>query len=130
MPFPASVRIVEVGPRDGLQNETTIVPTATKVELIALLRRAGLRTIEVGSFVSPKWVPQMADTAGVMRRLPPNPGGSYPVLVPNMKGLEAALTAGATEIAVFGAASETFSQQNINCSIRESLDRFAPVLSA
>ena len=130
MALPSAVRIVEVGPRDGLQNEKTTVPTATKVELIARLRRAGLRTIEVGSFVSPKWVPQMADTAEVMQHLPPNPAGTHPVLVPNMKGLEAAVAAGATEVAVFGAASETFSQHNINCSIRESLERFAPVVSA
>jgi hydroxymethylglutaryl-CoA lyase len=130
MAFLAAVRIVEVGPRDGLQNEKATVPTAIKVELIARLRRAGLRTIEAGSFVSPKWVPQMADTAAVMAQLPRSPDGSYPVLVPNLRGFEAALEAGATEIAVFAAASETFSQRNINCSIRESLDRFAPVLAA
>jgi hydroxymethylglutaryl-CoA lyase len=128
MTFPASVRIVEVGPRDGRQNEKPAVPTGTKVALIAKLRAAGLRTIEAGSFVSPKWMPQMADTAAVMRDLPPTPGGSYPVLVPNMKGLQAALAAGATEVAVFGAASETFSQRNINCSIAECLERFVPVV--
>jgi hydroxymethylglutaryl-CoA lyase len=119
--------MVEVGPRDGLQNEKRTVPTEVKVRLIEMLVEAGVSTIEVGSFVSPKWVPQMADTAAVMAALPRRSGVSYTVLVPNMKGLEAALAAGATEVAVFGAASESFSQKNINCSIAESLDRFAPV---
>jgi isopropylmalate/homocitrate/citramalate synthase len=128
--LPREVRIVEVGPRDGLQNEKQTVPVETKVRLIEMLLEAGLTTIEVGSFVSPKWVPQMADTAAVMAALSQRGGVSYPVLVPNMKGLDAALAAGATEIAVFGAASEAFSQKNINCSIGESLDRFAPVAEA
>jgi hydroxymethylglutaryl-CoA lyase len=125
--LPREVRMVEVGPRDGLQNEKRTVPTEVKVRLIEMLVEAGVSTIEVGSFVSPKWVPQMADTAAVMAALPRRSGVSYTVLVPNMKGLEAALAAGATEVAVFGAASESFSQKNINCSIAESLDRFAPV---
>jgi hydroxymethylglutaryl-CoA lyase len=128
--LPREVRMVEVGPRDGLQNEKQTVPVETKVRLVEMLVEAGLTTIEVGSFVSPKWVPQMADTAAVMAALPQRSGVSYPVLVPNMKGLDAALAAGATEIAVFGAASEAFSQKNINCSIAESLDRFAPVAEA
>jgi hydroxymethylglutaryl-CoA lyase len=124
------VRIVEVGPRDGLQNEKQTVPTETKIALIGMLADAGLRTIEATAFVSPKWVPQMADHAEVMRALPRREGVSYPVLVPNLKGFEAALAAGATEVAVFAAASETFSQKNINCTIAESLDRFAPVFAA
>jgi hydroxymethylglutaryl-CoA lyase len=128
--LPREVRMVEVGPRDGLQNEKRTVPTEVKVRLIEMLVEAGVSTIEVGSFVSPKWVPQMADTAAVMAALPRRSGVSYTVLVPNMKGLEAALAAGATEVAVFGAASESFSQKNINCSIAESLDRFAPVAEA
>jgi isopropylmalate/homocitrate/citramalate synthase len=120
-------RIVEVGPRDGLQNEPQSVSTETKIEFIGLLADAGLKTIESTAFVSPKWVPQMADHAEVMRGLPPRDGVTYPVLVPNLRGFEAALAAGATEVAVFAAASETFSQRNINCSIAESLERFAPV---
>lgn len=130
MSRPSQVKIVEVGPRDGLQNEKQLVPTATKLELIARLGACGLKAIEATAFVSPKWVPQMADAAEVMRGL--NPGGdiSYPVLAPNLKGFEAALAAGAREIAVFGAASEAFSQKNINCSIIESLDRFRPVFAA
>jgi len=124
---PSRVRIVEVGPRDGLQNEPVTVPTDIKVGLIERLREAGLTSIEVGSFVSPRWVPQMADTAAVMARLPPNPGGRYTVLVPNLKGFEAARAAGASEVAVFASASEAFSRANINCSIAESLERFAPV---
>ena len=127
MSLPSSVKLVEVGPRDGLQNEAEVVPTAAKVALIDSLSETGLRVVEAGAFVSPKWVPQMADTDKVMAGITRKPGVGYPVLVPNMKGLEAALTAGAQEIAVFGAASETFSQKNINCSIAESLDRFAPV---
>jgi hydroxymethylglutaryl-CoA lyase len=132
--LPSKVRIVEVGPRDGLQNEPQIVPTATKHELIDRLGASGLATIEATAFVSPKWVPQMADSAEVMRGLmngnARRTGVSYPVLVPNLQGLEAALAAGAQEIAVFGAASEAFSQKNINCSIAESLDRFRPVVAA
>ncbi|MDG4552082.1 MAG: hydroxymethylglutaryl-CoA lyase [Candidatus Contendobacter sp.] len=128
MPLPRQVRIVEVGPRDGLQNEREIVPTPVKLALIDQLAAAGLKTIEVGAFVSPKWVPQMADSAAVLAGIHRWPGVSYPVLVPNLQGLEAALAAGATEIAVFGAASETFSHRNINCSIAESLDRFRPVV--
>lgn len=130
MSLPHAVRIVEVGPRDGLQNEPVTVPTEIKAELIRMLRQAGLRTIEVGSFVSPRWVPQMADTAEIMLRLPANEGGSYPVLVPNLKGFQAAQAAGAREIAIFASASETFSQKNINCSIAESMMRFAPVAAA
>lgn len=124
------VRIVEVSPRDGLQNEPQNVATATKLELIGLLADAGLKTIEATAFVSPKWVPQMADHAELMRALPRRAGVSYPVLTPNVKGFEAALAAGATEVAVFAAASETFSQKNINCSIADSLERFAPVFAA
>ena len=127
MGYPASVRIVEVGPRDGLQNENTVVPTDVKVELIERLAAAGLPSVEAGAFVSPRWVPQMADSAAVLRRLKRRPGTSYPVLVPNKKGLDAALEAGVEEIAVFAAASESFSRKNINCSIAESLERFRPV---
>ena len=130
MALPKSIRIVEVGPRDGLQNEAVQVSVDTKVELIERLADAGLKAIEAGAFVSPKWVPQMADSGDVLRALPRRPGVSYPVLVPNMQGLEAAIAAGVEEIAVFGAASETFSKKNINCSIAESLDRFAPVCAA
>ena len=121
-------RIVEVGPRDGLQNEQQNVPTATKLALIDRLTAAGLRDIEVTSFVSPKWVPQMADQAEVMRGLRRQPGVNYPVLTPNLKGFEAAVAEGAREVAVFAAASEGFSQKNINCSIDASIDRFAPVI--
>ena len=127
MKHPASVRIVDVGPRDGLQNEPGNVPTAVKVELIERLAAAGLPAVEATSFVSPKWVPQMADAAEVMAALARRPGTSYPVLVPNLKGLEGALAAGAREVAVFAAASEAFSRRNINCSIEESLARFEPV---
>ena len=127
MTLPSTVRIVEVGPRDGLQNEKTLIPTATKIELIERLGAAGLRTIEAGSFVSPKWVPQMADSSDVLAGLQRRPGVDYPVLVPNMKGFEAAKAANVEEIAVFAAASQSFSRRNINCSIEESLDRFAPV---
>ena len=130
MGFPKSVRIVEVGPRDGLQNEAQTVPTETKIEFIRRLAASGLKTIEATAFVSPKWVPQMADHAEVLRALPHGEGVSYPVLVPNLRGFEEAVAAGATEVAVFAAASETFSQRNINCSIAESLDRFAPVFAA
>ena len=130
MNLPQRVRIVEVGPRDGLQNEKQIVSTDTKVELIARLGAAGLPAIEATSFVSPNWVPQMGDNAEVMARIARLPGVDYPVLTPNLKGFEAALAAGAKEVAVFGAASESFSQKNINCSIAESLDRFVPVVEA
>jgi hydroxymethylglutaryl-CoA lyase len=130
MRLPKDVRVVEVGPRDGLQNEARAVPTDVKVALIDRLAAAGLRTIESGSFVSPKWVPLMADTAEVMARIARRPGVSYPVLVPNMQGYAAARAAAADEIAIFAAASESFSQRNINCSIAESLDRFAPVAAA
>jgi len=124
------VRIVEVGPRDGLQNETQTVATATKIELIERLIEAGLRTVEATSFVSPKWVPQMADHAELMAALPRHPGVTYAVLTPNLKGFEAALALGVREVAVFAAASESFSQRNINCSIRESIERFQPVFEA
>jgi hydroxymethylglutaryl-CoA lyase len=127
MALPKSVEIVEVGPRDGLQNEPQSLPAAVKVALIERLAEAGCRVVEAGAFVSPKWVPQMADTAEVLAALRRRPGVRYPVLVPNLKGLERALAAGVEEIAVFGAASETFTQRNINCSIAESLERFAPV---
>jgi hydroxymethylglutaryl-CoA lyase len=127
---PTRVKLVEVGPRDGLQNEAQFVSTAMKLELIDRLGACGLATIEATAFVSPKWVPQMTDSAEVMRGLVRRAGVSYPVLVPNMKGFESALAAGAQEIAVFGAASEAFSQKNINCSITESLDRFRPVVAA
>jgi hydroxymethylglutaryl-CoA lyase len=130
MALPSKVNIVEVGPRDGLQNEKQSVPTATKVELIRRLGEAGLKSIEATAFVSPKWVPQMADAAAVMQAIERREGVAYPVLVPNMKGFEAALAAGAREIAVFAAASEAFSQKNINCSIAESLERFRPVIAA
>ncbi|HEY2977490.1 MAG TPA: hydroxymethylglutaryl-CoA lyase [Burkholderiaceae bacterium] len=125
-----AVHIVEVGPRDGLQNEKQIVPTDTKLELIARLADAGLRDIEATSFVSPKRMPQMADHAELMRRLPRRDGVSYPVLTPNLQGFEAALQAGAREVAVFASASEAFSQRNINCSIAESVERFEPLMAA
>ena len=123
-----SVKLVEVGPRDGLQNEAREVPTAIKVELIERLADAGLPAVEATAFVSPKWIPQMADHTEVLQRIRRKPGVSYPVLTPNLKGFEAARAAGATEVAIFGAASEAFSQKNINCSIAESLDRFRPVV--
>jgi hydroxymethylglutaryl-CoA lyase len=128
--FPREVRIVEVGPRDGLQNEPAAVSTEVKLGLIERLVAAGLTTIEATAFVSPKWVPQMADAQAVMAGLPLREGLRFPVLVPNLKGLEAALAAGAREVAVFAAASESFSQRNINCSIAESLERFVPVARA
>ncbi len=124
------VRIVEVGPRDGLQNEKQSIPTDVKLELIDRLGAAGLRSIEATSFVSPKWVPQMADHAELMRALVRRPGVDYPVLTPNLKGFEAALAAGATEVAVFTAASEGFSRKNTNCSIAESIERFVPLAEA
>ena len=122
--------MVEVGPRDGLQNEARPVPTEVKIRLIELLAEAGLMVIEAGAFVSPKWVPQMVDTAQVLAGLARRPGISYPVLVPNMTGFEGASAANVREIAVFGAASESFSRRNINCSIEESFQRFAPVVEA
>jgi hydroxymethylglutaryl-CoA lyase len=124
-----SARIVEVGPRDGLQNEPGEVPTEVKLELIERLADAGLPAIEATAFVSPKWIPQMADHTEVLERLRRKPGVSYPVLTPNLKGFEAARAAGAKEVAVFGAASEAFSKKNINCSIAESLERFRPIAS-
>jgi hydroxymethylglutaryl-CoA lyase len=130
MPLPPKVRIVEVGPRDGLQNEPQTVPTATKIELVNRLADAGLPAVEAGAFVSPKWVPQMADSAEVLKGIRRKSDVSYPVLVPNMKGFESAVAADVDEIAIFGAASETFSRKNINCSIAESLERFAPVAAA
>ncbi|HXP31283.1 MAG TPA: hydroxymethylglutaryl-CoA lyase [Stellaceae bacterium] len=130
MRLPRDVRMVEVGPRDGLQNEAQTVPTDIKIALIERLVEAGLRTLEAGSFVSPKWVPQMADTAEVLASVPRRPGLVYQVLVPNMKGYEAARAARADEVAIFAAASESFSRRNINCSIAESLERFAPVVAA
>ncbi|OYV60591.1 MAG: hydroxymethylglutaryl-CoA lyase, partial [Acidiphilium sp. 21-62-4] len=126
----SDVKIVEVGPRDGLQNEAVKVSVADRIRLIDMLGLAGLTAIESGAFVSPKWVPQMADTDQVLAGITRRPGVTYPVLVPNMKGMDAALTCDIDEIAVFGAASETFSQRNINCSIAESLARFAPVIQA
>jgi len=128
MTLPASVRIVEVGPRDGLQNESAPVSTAAKIRLIEDLAAAGVSEIEAGAFVSPKWVPQMADSAAVLAGLTRDPGKRYPVLVPNLQGLEAALAAGAREVAVFAAASESFSRKNTNCSIAESIERFQPVM--
>jgi hydroxymethylglutaryl-CoA lyase len=127
MGLPKRVKLVEVGPRDGLQNEATPVSTAVKVELIHRLQDAGLKVIEATAFVSPKWVPQMADNAQVMAALRRKPGVSYPVLVPNRKGLDAAIAAKAGEVVVFGAATEAFSQKNTNCSIAEGLARFAEV---
>jgi hydroxymethylglutaryl-CoA lyase len=128
--LPRRVKIVEVGPRDGLQNEKGELPTAVKLELIERLADAGLSAVEATAFVSPKWIPQMADHTEVLERIRRKPGVSYPVLTPNLKGFEAAKAAGATEVAVFGAASEAFSKKNINCSIGESLARFRPVVDA
>lgn len=127
MALPSFVKIVEVGPRDGLQNEKATVTTEHKVELIERLAAAGLPSVEAGSFVSPKWVPQMADSADVLHRIKRRRETSYPCLTPNMKGFEAAMDCGVEEVAIFGAASESFSQKNINCSINESLARFADV---
>ena len=128
--LPKRVRIVDVGPRDGLQNEKGVVPTEVKVALIDALAEAGVPSIEATSFVSPKWVPQMADAADVMARIRRRPGVVYAVLTPNMKGFEGALEAKADEVVIFGAASEAFSQRNINCSIAESIARFEPVARA
>ncbi|MDD2744338.1 MAG: hydroxymethylglutaryl-CoA lyase [Rhodocyclaceae bacterium] len=129
MTIPNKVKIVEVGPRDGLQNEKQIVPTEIKIELINRLADAGIRVIEATSFVSPKWVPQMGDSTAVMQGIKKQSVTVYPVLTPNLQGFDAAIQAGATEVAIFGAASESFSRKNINCSIAESLKRFEPILS-
>ena len=128
--LPEQVRIVEVGPRDGLQNEQGQVRAEDKVALVDALVAAGLRHVEVGSFVSPRWVPQMADSAAVFAAIARAPGVTYAALTPNLQGFEAAIAAGASEVAVFAAASESFSQRNINCSIAQSLQRFEPVLAA
>ena len=128
--LPRRVKLVDVGPRDGLQNEKQPVPAAIKIELVQRLQAAGLKEIEVTSFVSPKWVPQMADNAEVMSGIARSEGVRYSVLTPNMKGFESALLSKPDEVVVFGAASEAFSQKNINCSIAESIERFAPVVKA
>ena len=128
--LPRRVKLVDVGPRDGLQNEKQPVPAAIKIELVHRLQAAGLKEIEVTSFVSPKWVPQMADNAEVMSGIARSEGVRYSVLTPNMKGFESALLSKPDEVVVFGAASEAFSQKNINCSIAESIERFAPVVKA
>ncbi|XP_009956082.1 PREDICTED: 3-hydroxymethyl-3-methylglutaryl-CoA lyase, cytoplasmic-like, partial [Leptosomus discolor] len=125
--LPEYIKIVEVGPRDGLQNEKVIVPTDIKIELINRLSKTGLPAIEVTSFVSSKWVPQMADHKEVMRGIERHPGVQYPVLTPNLQGFHSAIAAGATEVSVFGAASESFSKMNINCSIEESIEKFEEV---
>ena len=130
MTLPSRVKLVDVGPRDGLQNEPTPVPTAVKVELVHRLQAAGLKEIEVTSFVSPKWVPQMADAAEVMAGITRRPGVRYAVLTPNLQGFEAALASRPDEVVVFASASEAFSQRNINCSIAQSIERFAPVVQA
>jgi len=130
MPLPSQVRIIDVGPRDGLQNEKQPVPAAAKIELVHRLQAAGLQEIEVTSYVSPKWVPQMADNHEVMAGITRKAGVRYSVLTPNLKGWEAAVADRPDEIVVFGAASEAFSQKNINCSIAESIERFAPVVQA
>jgi hydroxymethylglutaryl-CoA lyase len=130
MKLPAHVTLVDVGPRDGLQNEKQPVSAAHKIELVHRLQAAGMKEIEVTSFVSPKWVPQMADNAAVMAGIRREAGVRYSVLVPNLKGLEAALLSKPDEVVVFGAASEAFSQRNINCSIAESIERFRPVVAA
>ncbi len=130
MNLPSRVKLVEVGPRDGLQNEKQAVPAAVKIELVQRLQDAGLKEIEVTSFVSPKWVPQMADNAEVMAGIARKSGVRYSVLTPNLQGFEAALKSEPDEIVVFGAASEAFSRKNINCSIAESIERFAPVVQA
>ena len=130
MKLPSRVKLLDVGPRDGLQNEKSPVPAEIKIGLVHRLQDAGLKEIEVTSFVSPKWVPQMADNAEVMAGIERKPGVRYSVLTPNMKGFEAAVATRPDEISVFGAASEAFSQRNINCSIEESVERFAPVVEA
>jgi hydroxymethylglutaryl-CoA lyase len=128
--LPSRVKIVEVGPRDGLQNEKRVVTTSTKVELIDRLSKTGLSVIEVGSFVSPKWVPQMADSSDVLQQISRVSHVTYPVLTPNLKGLQAALAAGANEVAIFTAASETFAQKNTNVTIEESLSRCREICNA
>ncbi len=128
--YPKAVKIVEVGPRDGLQNEKATIPAATKIEFVNRLSASGLRTIEVTSFVSPKWIPQLADAAEVFTGIDKREGISYPVLVPNEKGMQRALEVGAKEVSIFTAASESFNRKNINCSIAESMDRFEPVMAA
>ncbi len=130
MSLPTHVRLIEVGPRDGLQNEAQPISVADKVRLVDRLTDAGLGYIEVGSFVSPKWVPQMAGSAEVFARIQRKPGVTYGALAPNLRGFEDALAAGVKEVAVFAAASEAFSQRNINCSISESLERFVPIMEA
>ena len=130
MSIPSRVRLIDVGPRDGLQNEKTPVPAAVKIELVHRLQQAGLQEIEVTSYVSPKWVPQMADNHEVMAGITRQSGVAYSVLTPNLKGFEAAVLDKPDEIVVFGSASEAFSQRNINCSIAESIERFAPVVQA
>ncbi len=130
MKLPSYIKMVEVGPRDGLQNESKIIPTSIKIEFINRLSQTGLSVIEATSFVSAKWIPQLSDNSIVLQGIKQKPGIIYPVLVPNMQGFNAALAAGVKEIAIFGAASETFSQKNINCSITESLQRFADVIAA
>ena len=130
MSIPSRVHLIDVGPRDGLQNEKTPVPAAVKIELVHRLQQAGLKEIEVTSYVSPKWVPQMADNHEVMAGITRQSGVAYSVLTPNLKGFEAAVLDKPDEIVVFGSASETFSQRNINCSIAESIERFAPVVEA
>ncbi len=130
MMLPAQVRMFEVGPRDGLQNESAAVPLAVKAGLIGRLADAGLKAIEAGSFVSPKWVPQMADTADLLAMLPARPGVVYSVLTPNLTGLQRAQAAGAREVAIFGAATESFSRRNTNCSIEEGLARMGEVAAA
>ena len=130
MSYPSKVKLVDVGPRDGLQNEKQAVPTEVKVALVHMLQDAGLTEIEVTSFVSPKWVPQMADNSAVMAAIERKVGVRYSVLTPNMLGFQAALSSQPDEIVVFGAASEAFSQKNINCSIEESIERFRPVVEA
>ena len=129
MSLPSRVQLIDVGPRDGLQNEKQPVPAAVKIELVHRLQAAGLKEIEVTSFVSPKWVPQMADNADVMNGIQRQSGVRYSVLTPNAQGFETALKTRPDEIVVFGAASEAFSQKNINCSIAESIERFAPAVS-
>lgn len=130
MSYPSRVKIVEVGPRDGLQNEKEFIPTDIKVELVNRLSNAGFVNVEAASFVSPKWVPQMADGAEVMAAIERRPGTIYSALTPNMRGFDAALAAKADEVVIFAAASQAFSQRNINCSIEESLERFEPVALA
>ncbi|BFM07757.1 hydroxymethylglutaryl-CoA lyase [Halioxenophilus aromaticivorans] len=130
MTIPQRVKIVEVGPRDGLQNETALVPSDIKIQLVEKLAATGLSAIECGSFVNPKWVPQMADSAAVFSGIQRQPGVTYSALTPNLKGLESAIAAGVDEVAVFGSCTEAFSLKNINCSIEESLARFKPLMRA